>query len=106
MKIFERTYRYKSHSRNHGDNPLPDLMTPAMPPLELIEAVRRRVLGLRQRRQLRKLLAFDDRTLSDMGHNRAAILRTLHRPAHRSISGMISNIHLQNMHPEQPRMRH
>ncbi|HLQ85915.1 MAG TPA: DUF1127 domain-containing protein [Salinisphaeraceae bacterium] len=58
------------------------------------------VSSLRQRRQLRRLLAHDDRTLADLGFARNEIRQALNlrRPSRNSF--ISNNIHLQDMHPE------
>lgn len=106
MRNFERNYRYRSSAVPPRTNSLPDLMTPAMPPLELVEAVRKHVHGMRHRRQLRKLLTFDDRALADIGYSRRGIQQSLHMRRQGGFGRDIGNIHQQDMHPERSRLRH
>lgn len=106
MSHLEKTNRHHPTGHNRPTSPHPELMMPAMPPLELIESMRKRVVSLRQRRQLRKLLSYDDHTLTDMGHSRAELLHTLHRSRRTPTAYQINNIHLQNMHPGQQQHRH
>jgi len=101
-----KTYRYHPSGSNHGSTVLSALMNPVTPSPQQAGATRKRVLGLRQRHQLRKLLRFDDRTLADMGHSRTEIMHALHRSRQAPIAYESSNIHLQNMHPELPRVWH
>lgn len=63
--------------------PLPPLdryYMPAMPPVALIEAVARRFGEWRRRRDLRRLLRYEDRMLQDLGYERGEILRALSLP--------------------------
>lgn len=101
-----KTYRYHPSGSDQESQVLSSVMNLPMPALERVGSIRERVFGLRQRHQLRKLLRFDDRTLADMGHNRTEILRALHRRQQSPVAYESSNIHLQNMHPELPRVRH
>lgn len=105
MKTFERIHRYNPSKQNQDGQPLLRSMASENPQAEWSTSIRKRVHGLRQRRQLRKLLALDDHTLVDMGYSRTQILHTLRRPTRARTSAAIHNIHLQNMHPEQPRLR-
>lgn len=52
-------------------NPFPDVYMPAMPPLGLITAIENWVRNWRRRRQLVRLLKYDDFLLEDIGHHRA-----------------------------------
>lgn len=106
MKDLERNYRYRAPEFAPRGNHLPDLMTPAMPPLELVEAMRKRVTGMRHRRQLRKLLAYDDHTLADIGYSRRDLRHALRLSRRSDIRPGIGNIHQQDMHPERACTRH
>jgi|GEM_PF-4416028 len=61
--------------------------------------------GRNQRRQMRKLLRCDDRTLADMGFTRSGIRRALSMPRHAGTHTGTNNIHQQIMHPEQAGLR-
>jgi len=66
----------------------------------------KRIRSRRQRRQLRKLLAYGDRTLSDLGYSRDQIHNALRIRCQDKNAFVLNNIHQQNMHPEQLRVRH
>lgn len=78
----------------------------AIPTLELVGTMRKRVKSLRLNRQLRKLLHYDDRMLSDIGYSRADLQRTLRTPRFSGMESAVGNIHLQDLHPKQYRVRH
>lgn len=71
MKDHVRYYRYQPPGCTRGSNPLPDLVTPAMPPLELVEAARKTVQGT----WLRMLLAWNGYRISDFDESNQAELR-------------------------------
>ncbi|HRP95144.1 MAG TPA: hypothetical protein PL143_02745 [Rhodocyclaceae bacterium] len=54
--------------------PLPEVYMPAMPPLGLINAIEEWVRAWMRRRQLLKLLDYDDRILDDFGYPRRELL--------------------------------
>lgn len=68
--------------------------------------MRNRVRNLRLNRQRRKLLAYDDHTLSDIGYDRAELARTAGRRRLTGMQRMVGNIHMQDMHPEVSYIRH
>jgi uncharacterized protein YjiS (DUF1127 family) len=91
MRQFDRAYHNRAGAQ-------------ATPSQELVGIARNRFRRLRQRRPLRQMLSYGDHTLADVGHCRSTLSRTLHRPM--SETPAVQNIHLQNMHPERPRMRY
>jgi uncharacterized protein YjiS (DUF1127 family) len=104
MRHFERKYHDQAGARSH--NPRPNMATWTTPSLELVAIARNRVRTLRQRRQLRQMLSYDDHTLADIGHCRYKLLRALHLPMNATNAPAVQNIHLQNMHPDYPRVRY
>lgn len=80
MKQFARRYSFREDVEDARPNALPDLMMPAMPPLGLVKAIRKRIEARTQRRRLRQLLEYDDRTLEDMGHCRHELVWALRLP--------------------------
>lgn len=104
MRNFERKYRDQTGVQSH--NLRRNASTRNTLSLELVEVARRRVRSLRQRRHLRQLLSYNDHALADMGHSRDRLLRDLRLPMNANAAPEVQNIHLQNMHPDQPRAHH
>lgn len=107
MKSFARTTRYRSLHGRAEHAPLPSLIPSNAASTGWVRSMRKSVSSLRQRRQLRHLLAYDDRTLLDMGHSRTQILHALHgRRARPATITAVRSIHLQDLHPEKRHTRH
>jgi uncharacterized protein YjiS (DUF1127 family) len=80
LKDLDRSTQQRSHPPDRCDPRFPDIYMPAMPPLTLIAAIRRRVLAWRNRRCMRQLLTYDDHTLADIGFRRKDLCWALQRP--------------------------
>ncbi|MDV2077799.1 hypothetical protein [Marinobacter xestospongiae] len=68
-----------SNSGNR-ENPFPEVIMPAMPPLGLITAIEDRIRNWRHRRMLQRLLKYDEFLLEDVGHHRADLVRASRLP--------------------------
>lgn len=72
----------------------------------LIHALRRHVRNRRTTRQLRKLQAYDDDTLSDIGASRDELGRSLNKRRSTRMDNNVGNIHMADMHPQGGYIRH
>lgn len=104
MKSSDQTYHYDSTANAADSNARTRLLAGTTPSLKI---TRRRLANLRQRRQLRKLLRYDDHLLTDIGYNRGDILRTLRLSSNRQTVGTFDHLHsLQSMLPKSSRVQH
>ncbi|PMR76562.1 hypothetical protein [Billgrantia endophytica] len=73
-----RDPQFKATQEVASTPPMPDLYMPAMPPLGFIALIEKWMKARLQRRRFNQrflpLLAYDDHTLEDMGHDRKEIL--------------------------------
>lgn len=102
MKLSDQTYSCGSTSTTVASHVQAHRRAAASPSLNI---VRGRLPGLRRRRQLRKLLRYDDHVLADIGYNRGDLLRTLRLPANRQSTSTFDHLHsLQDMLPKSSRL--
>lgn len=61
-------------SQRKARAPEPEFYMPAMPPIWLTEAISARIANWRRRRNILRLLKYDDRRLEDLGYRRVDLL--------------------------------
>lgn len=76
----DRSAQDPHYSTGRWNPRLPDLYMPAMPPLKLIAAIKRRWLARCKRHRIHQLLAYGDHMLADLGLRREDLSWALQQP--------------------------
>ena len=75
-----RRHSKTNHHPETGHVPVPEFYMPAMPPVQLTEALDRRVRHWLQRRKFRRLLKYDDKHLAVLGLSREDLVWAARQP--------------------------